>query len=87
MIRFLFDLMGACAHFLWALLGALFDLAMRLVSAAATVLSWPFRAFGSLLSTTFSWMPFFLTVCLVLAGLLVLITLLALISRGRRHFK
>ena len=46
MIRFLFDLMGACAHFLWALLGTLFDLAMRLVSAAATVLTWPFRAFG-----------------------------------------
>lgn len=87
MMHILFDILSACAHFMWNLLGAIAGFAMNLFSAAFTVLTWPFKAFGSILNGTFSWMPLFLTACLVLGVLLVLLAVLALYSRIHSRFK
>ncbi len=60
MIGFIFDLMGACAHFMWDAFQALTSFGFRLLQAVASVLSWPLRA---VLNAT----PATLGICLVLA--------------------
>ena len=87
MISLLFDIMGACAHFMWNALGAAFDLVMGLLSAVATVLSWPFKAARGLLSGTLHWTPLFLAACGVLAVLVLGLTVWAAYSNYRRKIK
>lgn len=85
MISALFDLIGAAFHFLWNLLAAVLDLSMSLLSAVATVLSWPAKAAWGLLSGTVRWTPAFLFICAILFVLVIGCAVLAVALRLRRR--
>ncbi len=87
MIRFILDLLGACGHFLWEVLGFVVNLGFELLSAAASLAVWPFKAFHGLLQGTFHWAPLFIGFCLLLGALLLGLTVLAFICRARQRFK
>lgn len=84
MVSFLFDLMSACAHFLWDALTALLGFGWKLLGAAATVISWPARAVLGLLHGTLSWTPLFLFVCIILAAVLLIVTVTTVLLRPGR---
>ena len=65
MISAIFELISACAHFMWDLLCALLNLGGSLLSAVFTVLSWPFKSFHGLFFFSLHWTPLFLAVCFV----------------------
>ena len=85
MISAIFNLIGACGHFVWELLCALLHLGGSLLSAVFTVLAWPFKATCSLLSGAASWVSLFLGACGVLAVLLLALALLAAFARHRNR--
>lgn len=87
MVRFFLDLLSACGHFLWEVLGFVAHLGFELLSAAASLLAWPFKAFCGLLQGTFHWTPLFIGFCLLLGVLLLGVTVLALLCRARQRFK
>ncbi len=43
MIGFIFDLIGACSHFLWQALCAVLNFGFGVFSALCSVLFWPIR--------------------------------------------
>lgn len=87
MIGFILDLIGACGHFMWDVLCAVLDMGFSLLSAAASLLAWPFRAFHGLMQGVFHWTPLFIGFCLLLGVLLAGVMLLAFIGRARGRFK
>ena len=86
MISAIFELISACAHFMWDLLCALLNLGGSLLSAVFTVLSWPFKSFHGLLQGTLHWTPLFLAVCFVLGALVLGFALLAVVNQWRRKY-
>lgn len=87
MTGWILDVMSACAHFMWDMLGLLLRGMMGLVSTAASVISWPFKAMLNLLGCTLQWTPLFMSVLTLLGVLIAGITVLALVSRWRRRIK
>lgn len=87
MFGLLFDIMGACAHFMWDTLQALANIGFHLLSALLSLLAWPFKTVHGLLSGMIRWTPLFLGACGMLAVLVVALTLLAAYANHRRKIK